>query len=436
MDAVTRLDVGQLVIDRPEDKDFQIARRLFADPEIFELELKKIFEGTWVFLAHESQLPKPHDFYTTRIGRQPVMLTRDAQGALHCFYDACSHRGAKLSATKRGNKPVHMCYYHGWTYTSAGRCEVKEHDKGAYPDCFKRLDHDLTPIARLGSYRGFIFGSLSADVPELAEHLAEAKGMIDSFVDASDEGLEVLRGCHTYTSRANWKIQLENIDGYHFFPTHSCYVGQIQRRMAGDSTNKLKAVDLRELANLPSGSYDLGNGHVMDWGEMPNFEDRPLDYRRAEIVARYGERRARWMINRVRNVVLFPNLLLMDNASTTLRIIHPLAVDLTRCETYCIAPKGEPPEGRRLRLRQYEDFLGPAGQATPDDQSVMERCQQGFQATDIAWQQGYARGTLNTRPGADEDAKALGIEPLFTSMGDTETFCHGFYRQWLALMQR
>ncbi|MGK2941762.1 MAG: aromatic ring-hydroxylating oxygenase subunit alpha [Immundisolibacter sp.] len=435
MDARSRLDVGTLIVDRQEANDFRVARRVFTDPEIFELEMKNIFEGTWVFLAHESQLPKPHDFYTTRVGRQPVVVSRDGDGVVHCFFDACSHRGAKLMATKRGNKAVHMCYYHGWTYNSAGRClGVREQDKGAYPACFTELDHDLTPIARVDSYRGFIFGSLNPDVPELVDHLAEAKAMIDLFADSSDQGLEVIRGCHTYTSRANWKIQLENIDGYHFFPTHSCYVGQIQRRMAGDSANKLKAVDLRELANLPSGSYDLGNGHVMDWGEMPNFEDRPLDFRRPEIVDRYGERRARWMINRVRNLVLFPNLLLMDNASTTLRIIHPLAPDLTKCETYCIAPVGEPAEGRRLRLRQYEDFLGPAGQATPDDQSVMERCQQGFQATHVAWQQGYARGSQNTVPGGDDDAKLLGIDPLFTSLGDTETFCHGFYRQWRELM--
>lgn len=103
---------------------------------------------------------------------------------------------------------------------------------------------------------------------DLAEHLAEAKGLIDTFVDASDEGLEVVRGCHTDAGRANWTIQLEN------------------------------------------------------------------------IVARYDERRARWMINRVRTVVLFPKLLRMDNASTTLRIIHPLAVDLTQCEACCIAPAG------------------------------------------------------------------------------------------------
>lgn len=52
------------------------------------------------------------------------------------------------------------------------------------------------------------------------------------------------------------------------------------------------------------------------------------------------------------------------------------------------------------------------------------------------WQQGHARGTLNTWPGADDDAKAVGIDPLFTSMGDTEIFRHGFYREWLALLQR
>ena len=53
----------------------------------------------------------------------------------------------------------------------------------------------------------------------------------------------------------------------------------------------------------------------------------------------------RWMSNRVRTVVLFPQLLLMDDALTSLRLLHPLAADLTQCEACCIAP------ARRCRNR-------------------------------------------------------------------------------------
>ena len=77
------------------------------------------------------------------------------------------------------------------------------------------------------------------------------------------------------------------------------------------------------------------------------------------------------MIDAVRNLVVFPNLLLMDQSSSTVRIVHPLSVDETLVEVYCVAPRGEPKAARERRLRQFEDFLGPAGLATPDDQAVM-----------------------------------------------------------------
>jgi len=72
------IDTLQSMLDaRPEQGLYRVHRRMFTDPEIFELEMKYIFGGTWVYLAHESQLAKPHDFMTTFIGRQPVIVTRD-----------------------------------------------------------------------------------------------------------------------------------------------------------------------------------------------------------------------------------------------------------------------------------------------------------------------------------------------------------------------
>ena len=56
-------------------------RDAFTDPDIFELEMRYIFEGNWIYLAHESQLPNNGDYLTVNMGRQPVVLTRDRNGA-------------------------------------------------------------------------------------------------------------------------------------------------------------------------------------------------------------------------------------------------------------------------------------------------------------------------------------------------------------------
>ena len=56
------------------------APSLYYDPAIFETELERIFYKTWIWVAHESELPNPGDFRTTTIGRQPVIVVRDKTG--------------------------------------------------------------------------------------------------------------------------------------------------------------------------------------------------------------------------------------------------------------------------------------------------------------------------------------------------------------------
>ncbi|STV15800.1 2-chlorobenzoate 1,2-dioxygenase, alpha subunit [Klebsiella pneumoniae] len=62
----------------------------FTDPQLFEFEMKHIFEGNWVFLAHESQIPQPGDYYTLTLGRQPVIITRDKKNELHALINSCA----------------------------------------------------------------------------------------------------------------------------------------------------------------------------------------------------------------------------------------------------------------------------------------------------------------------------------------------------------
>ena len=425
-------DFPSYIVDRPEDGMFTVDRALFSDPELFELEMKYIFEGTWIYLAHESQLPRPHDFVTTTIGRQPVVLMRNQAGEIGGFINACPHRGAAVCLTKRGNQKILTCPYHGWSFNTNGALVgVKDHATGAYSEAFERLDHGLTRIPRLTNYRGFLFGSLNPAVPDLEEHLGDVRVFIDMIVDQAPQGLEVVRGSADYTYAGNWKLQVENgVDGYHFDIVHRTFMGVVQRRSAG-AKDAVKALDATRLDAMRNGSYDLGNGHTLLWTDYPNPQDRPNYERRSELATRFGETRARWMFDRLRNLLFYPNIFFMDQTSTQLRVIHPLAVDKTRVATYCIAPVGESPAARTHRLRQYEDFFNASGVGTPDDLAAFEACQKGYQGRLVRWQQGYMRGVRRLTLGADAEAQTLGIHP-YASMSDfrDETLYHGHYRQW------
>lgn len=109
-----------LVVDR-ENHIYRCHRSIFTDPQLFEFEMKHIFEGNWVFLAHESQIPQPGDYYTLTLGRQPVIITRDKKNELHALINSCAHRGAMLCRRKTGNKNSFTCPFHGWTFSNNGK---------------------------------------------------------------------------------------------------------------------------------------------------------------------------------------------------------------------------------------------------------------------------------------------------------------------------
>ena len=397
-------DLDKLLVDKPEEGRFEVSRHLFNDAELFELEMKYIFEASWVFLCHESQIANSNDYFLTHIGRQPVMVTRDEQGEVNAFINACPHRGATLCRTAKGNQKFVTCPYHGWVFDMAGKnVEVKDLGSGAYPDPFLQQSHDLAAVAKVASYKGFVFGSLSEDVPELQEHLGQTMPFIDMLDGIGPDGIEVLKGHSTYVYAGNWKMQTENgIDGYHFTSVHMNYVGVLQRRLEEQhGKDAVKSGFDKNALNGATGCYDLGGGHAMIWSTFPMPENRPLWQSRDEVTERMGPERAEWMLTRQRNVLVYPNINLMEQASSQIRVWRPISHDLTEVKIYCIAPVGEAPEARQRRIRQYEDFFNATGMATPDDLSEFEACQVGFTGYQVEWQQGYDRGLERIIHGPD-----------------------------------
>ncbi|MCR0985434.1 aromatic ring-hydroxylating oxygenase subunit alpha [Roseomonas populi] len=432
---------AELVDDRPADGVFRIHRDLFRDPAVFAQEMERVFEGTWNFVGLESQVAKPNDFFTTHIGRQPVLVTRDSDGLVHAFLNTCRHRGAVVCPFRKGRAKFHVCRYHGWAYDSAGRNTlVTDHATGQYPDAFDAEGHDLMPVARFGNYRGLLFASLSPDVPALEEHLGEARGMLDLVLDQSSTGWEFVPGPVNYTYDGNWKLQFENgLDFYHFASTHSSYMDVLAQR-AKRNPPAVKAPP--EPDPEEQGSFSFAHGHSVMWSiRNPPRGLRPLAFDRArleEVRARVGEERAKWML-RQRNLTIFPNLQIIDIVSLQLRTWRPLAPDRTEMVSHCLAPIGEEAEARRLRIRQYEDFFNPTGLATSDDNVMYEYCQSGYAADADGWTQGYARG-MGGAAAAPSLVSGIGIAPLAEARGPVtfgdETCFHAGYREWRRLMLR
>nr|BAH47614.1 benzoate 1,2-dioxygenase alpha subunit [uncultured bacterium] len=412
MDLIER--IGSAVIEDKASGVYRCRRDIFTDKALFDLEMKHIFEGNWVFLAHESQIPEPNDYFTTWIGRQPIVITRDKGGELHAMINACAHRGAMLCRRKHGNKGSFTCPFHGWTFNNAGKLlKVKDGKTGDYPASFNTEgSHDLKRLPAFANYRGFLFGSLSGEVSSLEEHLGGARAVIDQIVDQAPEGIEVLRGNSSYVYDGNWKLQMENgADGYHVSSVHWNYAATMGRRnYEADGT---RTVDANGWSKSLGGVYGFENGHILLWTKLLNPEVRPIFAHRAELEQRLGEKRADYLLNQTRNLGLYPNVYLMDQFSTQIRVVRPISVNQTEVTIYCFAPVGESTTERALRIRQYEDFFNVSGMGTPDDLEEFRACQTGYAGADTLWND-LSRGATHWVEGPDDNARAIGLQPLLS----------------------
>jgi benzoate/toluate 1,2-dioxygenase subunit alpha len=120
-----------LVVDSPDD--FQVHTRVYTDPQIFAAEMANIFEKTWVYVAHESEIAQPGDYKTAAVGRMPVIVSRGEDRQVHVLLNICRHRGSVVCRDERGTSQFLRCPYHNWVYRNDGAL-VGIPDRRRYPD--------------------------------------------------------------------------------------------------------------------------------------------------------------------------------------------------------------------------------------------------------------------------------------------------------------
>jgi phenylpropionate dioxygenase-like ring-hydroxylating dioxygenase large terminal subunit len=198
-----------------------VSREAFVSDDVYRLELAQIFEKGWVFLAHETEIPEPGDYLVRTLGKAPVIVVRDGDGAIRAMLNSCRHRGTKLCRADAGNAQRFVCPYHGWSYERDGRLITTTFD-AHMPSGMDFSQWGLIPVPRLDVYRGLVFGSWDADVVDLASYLGDFRWYIDCFFARTPGGMQVLAPPHRWRARANWKFGALNFigDSQHIFTTH------------------------------------------------------------------------------------------------------------------------------------------------------------------------------------------------------------------------
>jgi benzoate/toluate 1,2-dioxygenase alpha subunit len=408
-------------------REDRVAGRLYTDPELFELEMIRIFERTWIWVAHESELPKPGSFKSTFVGRQPVIVTKDRKGVVRTLLNRCRHRGASVCEKPSGQVNGFTCPYHAWSYGLDGSLRGIPYPDG-YEGVLEKRDLSLVRL-RTESYGGMIFATVNEDVEPIEEFLGDARLWIDRFMKQGGGYPIKVLGRHQFRFRGNWKIQLENTtDGYHFPIVHRSWMASVDAETA----------DMMSFMTDPTcTTHALGHGHsVMQM--VPEHSDldvddgsEPLQARFDDLVAELSKTLDAAQVRKVVramhgtgfNLNLFPNV---SMSAAFFRVLRPISVDETHIEHVAIGPDG-PPEldaVNRERLRIHEHFQGPFGFGTPDDAEGWDRVQRGAAAAP-AMPIMVNRGLAREKPGP---------EGWPTSHVTDETGMRAAYAQWKAMM--
>jgi p-cumate 2,3-dioxygenase alpha subunit len=414
---------GPFVVEDWDKRIFRINREVFRSAELLQRERARLWDRLWLYLGHETEVPKPGDFKQRTLAGRPLIFLRDANGKVRAYLNACPHRGTILCRETEGNTKTFQCFYHAWTFANTGEL-VGIPDAGAYPPERSFAETmGMREVPRFETYRGLVFVSFDQRVGSLRDHLGDARDYLDLMVEHSPRGLEVIPGTHLYGIRGNWKLAVENaMDGYHFAPTHVTFVEYLKNTGYVTSDEGGLAVTLE---NGHSVIVFSGHGGRVGMQWEPRFGEQErlrIDSNLAELRARLGEERATRVSHTSRILYIFPNLLLFDIEGLAARQLEPTAPDYTDVRAWELAPAGESPEGRALRIKILGSFIGPGGLATPDDVEAYECVQRGVVAT-----------AGDVRPEVDWSDISRGMER--ESRGEParsvdEAGIRGFWRHW------
>ena len=397
--TVTAEASPRLVEINPERGFFRVHRSAYLSPEVYEREVALIFRKCWLYVGHQSELPNNGDFVSRRVGGYDLVFARSRKGELGAYFNNCTHRGARVCRERSGNARNFVCPYHGWVYGTDGKLLSMATDHGYAADANADGRLNLRAVPRLEEYRGFYFVNYNPRAISLYDYLADGRSVFDNLCDQAETGQVILKGEHSYTIRANYKLLVENsYDGYHLTSVHASYLDFLRDRVAGNPAGLAQLDETVRGFQTSGRARGLGMGHaildslvptgrpIAQW--VPPFgpEVRPeIEAKRAWLENKFGKERADYMADYQKNAVIFPNLVINDILAVTVRYIEPAGPDFMSVTAWAMGPTDESAALRKIRLDNFISFLGPAGFGSPDDIEMLEMCQRGNAHSMVEW---------------------------------------------------
>ena len=367
-----------------------VHKRVYTDPAIYELEMERIYGRAWIYVGHDSQVRGVGDYHASRIGNQDVVMVRAQDESVHVLYNRCPHKGAKVVAEADGCAgKFFRCPYHAWTFRLDGTHLSAPLTAGLEGTGFDPAspEFSMRRVARVDSYRGFVFASQSPIGPGLKDFLGGAASSIDNLCDRSPVGeVEVAGGVFRVLQQSNWKVFYENLhDTMHARVTHesSFVAAREEAAEMGEMPFELLIQDgngepYAFWEKLELRAYAHGHGY-MEGIFDPATATRDAVSREhfACLSAAHGEDKAREILGMNRHNTILYGSGSPHNVFQQFRVIRPLAVNRTMVEIQVFRCKGAPPSVWDRALTYANVINSPSSNVMPDDVEVYRRCQEG-----------------------------------------------------------
>jgi phenylpropionate dioxygenase-like ring-hydroxylating dioxygenase large terminal subunit len=357
---------------RTLQEEGKLLAKVYNEPAIFELEAKKIFTKTWIFLAHESEIPWPGDYVLRRVISDSFIVTRDEDGQIHVLFNMCKHRGMQLCRSDAGNASHFRCPYHGYTFSNTGKLQGVPFEKEAYgPEGLDKDEYSMTAAPKMEIYKGLIFVSLNPDVPPLEEYIGDMGWYLDFYLEKSPAGLEVIGAPQRWVMPADWKLAAENFigDGYHTQSTHMSTIKAGIMRVKSPAYLK-EGVQITAskhgclFMGFPPGNYFNYPQSIVD-SMLENLNEEQVEVLKENSIMPL-------------NATVFPNLSFLHSSMAieaegqsipyfTLRVWQPIGAGKMEIWSWCLVEQDADEKFKKNSNRAYLTTFGASGTLEQDD---------------------------------------------------------------------
>ncbi|MEO1066377.1 MAG: aromatic ring-hydroxylating dioxygenase subunit alpha [Pseudomonadota bacterium] len=216
MNVHSKISPALAAVLQPVDKARGLPNEHYVDDDMFRLEAERVLSANWSGVGFGKDVPKPGDVKPVDFLGQPLLISRDHQGAIRVFQNTCRHRGMVLVEEARNIRGAIRCPYHSWCYALDGELKATPHVGGPGHNDHEEIKRDELGLLEVRSHvwRDVIFVNLSGDAPEFEDYAGK---IIERWKDfdqplyhggaASSFKLDV---------KTNWKLAVENYcESYH-----------------------------------------------------------------------------------------------------------------------------------------------------------------------------------------------------------------------------